>query len=447
MRIAIFGHFYPPTPCGGAGYYTAALAEGLQLSGQTVEVLCADRWGEGPKYFNGFIDENINQVQVRRLHVNWLKAPRPLDWLYDSPVLGEQAQHFLAEFKPDVVHVSSCYTLSARPVLVAREMRLPIVMHLHDYWHICARHTLLHKDDTVCSGPESTRKCQQCVLAGTKAETLTGKVLNASQQAALFENLSKVEVLTRVPSLRGMLGDFARRREITLTACAAADVLITPTRFARDLLVANGVPAERLQVMNCGNRVEWAADVQRTSADRLRVGFLGNVINIKGVHVLIDAYRQLSDRARVQLQIWGNTEVEPAYYAAQRASAPADVIWGGRYTHADLARILSNLDVLVVPSIWYEMQGLIIQEAFAAGVPAIVSDQTSLTETVTPEQNGLYFQRGSAPDLARQLQRLLAEPDLLPHLRSNILPVRTLDQDVQRLTALYAELTNRIHPA
>lgn len=440
MRIAIFVHFYPPTPCGGAGYYTAALAEGLQQHGHTVGVLCADRWGEGSQYFNGFVDEDIHQVQVRRLHVNWLKAPRPVDWLYDSPVLGEQARHFLAEFKPDVVHVSSCYTLSARPVFQVKQMQLPLVMHLHDYWHICARHTLLHKDDTVCTGPETTRKCQQCMLAGTKAQTASGKILNPAQQAAVFERLGKVSWLTRAPSLRGILGNYARRREMTLAACAAADVLITPTRFTRDILIANGVPADRLQVINYGNRLAWAANVQPTSANQLRVGFLGNVINIKGVHVLIDAYRQLPDRARVQLQIWGNLEVEPAYSEALRASAPAGVIWGGRYTHADLARILSNFDVLVVPSIWYETQGLIIQEAFAAGVPVIVSDQTSLTETVAPEQNGVYFQRGSAPDLARQIQRLLDEPELLPRLRAHIPPVRTLDQDVQQLTVLYAQL-------
>jgi prephenate dehydrogenase len=47
MRIAYLVHFYPPTSCGGAGYYTAMLAESFREHGHEVGVLCVDKWGEG----------------------------------------------------------------------------------------------------------------------------------------------------------------------------------------------------------------------------------------------------------------------------------------------------------------------------------------------------------------------------------------------------------------
>ena len=151
MRIAFLAHFYPPAACGGAGYYTALLAESCRAHGDEVGVLCVDQWGQGKHYLNGHVEGTHNGVPIRKLLVNWRKAPRPFDWLYDSPVLGEETREYLRKLRPDVVHVSSTYTLSARPIFVAKELGLPVVVHLHDYWFVCARTILLHKDETLCS--------------------------------------------------------------------------------------------------------------------------------------------------------------------------------------------------------------------------------------------------------------------------------------------------------
>lgn len=47
MRITYITHFYPPDPCGGAGRYTAALAEGFASRGEHTSVLCAGDWEKG----------------------------------------------------------------------------------------------------------------------------------------------------------------------------------------------------------------------------------------------------------------------------------------------------------------------------------------------------------------------------------------------------------------
>lgn len=438
MRIAYLTHFYPPSPCGGAGYYTAMLAESFREHGHDVGVLCVDKWGEGPNYFNGYLDGEHNSVPVRRLLVNWQRAARPFDWLYDSPPLGEMVKTYLEEIKPDVVHVSSTYTLSARPVFTAKELGLPVVVHLHDYWFICARTTLLHKDGSACSGPDSPWKCQQCVLAGAKPWRFISSVIPPTYQEGFISRLSRLSPATRLNGFRGMLGDSQARRRSTLAALEAADTLITPTIYARRILETAGVPESRITVMPYGSSWTWIERLHRTEASQLRIGFLGNVLPIKGVHVLITAYRTLySADLPVTLQIWGDTSLAPDYYHALRQEASRDVVWGGRYTRADLADILSNLDVIVVPSVWHETQGLVIQEAFAAGLPVVVSAGTSLTESVTPDKNGLYFEQGSADDLARQLRRLVDEPDLLPHLRSGIPPVRAIAEDVRQLLETY----------
>lgn len=448
MRIAYLVHFYPPTSCGGAGYYTAMLAEAFQEVGHEVGVLCAAKWGEGRHYLNGREEGYRNGVAIRRLLVNWKKAPRPLDWLSDSPVLAAETRAYLREFRPDIVHVSSTYTLSARPVIAAREMGLPVVVHLHDFWFICARTKLLHKDGQACSGPESTWKCQKCLLAGTKLWRVLSSALPQPYQEGFCRLISRSSWVTRQRGIRGLLGDLEARRRVTQAALESADALITPTAYARSILQAGGAPADgRIQVMRYGGTWNWTRDLHRTAASHLRVGFLGNVMRTKGVHVLVEAYGLLRDAdLPLELQVWGDTGYDPEYYRSLRDEAP-EALWGGRYTRSDLAHILSGLDIIVVPSVWHETQGIVIQEAFAAGLPVIVSAKTSLTESVAPGKDGLYFEQGSAEDLARQIRRLVDEPALLRRLQEGIPPVRDIKQDVRELADLYRALVDRSQAA
>jgi hypothetical protein len=66
-----------------------------------------------------------------------------------------------------------------------------------------------------------------------------------------------------------------------------------------------------------------------------------------------------------------------------------------------------------------------------------------MTETVQHEVDGLYFKQGSVSDLVAQVTRLLSEPQLLPSLRENIKPVRSIQQDLQQLALIYERLLQR----
>ncbi|MFZ1507845.1 MAG: glycosyltransferase, partial [Anaerolineae bacterium] len=87
-----------------------------------------------------------------------------------------------------------------------------------------------------------------------------------------------------------------------------------------------------------------------------------------------------------------------------------------------------------------ENNPLVIQEAFAAHVPVIASNQGGMAEFVTHEQNGLLFTPGDADSLAAALRRLLLEPDLLPRLRRQAPAVKTVQAELAELLHIYHEL-------
>jgi glycosyltransferase involved in cell wall biosynthesis len=88
---------------------------------------------------------------------------------------------------------------------------------------------------------------------------------------------------------------------------------------------------------------------------------------------VIEAVNGLSART-VQLSIYGDTTAFPGYVTELKQLAHHPQIhFAGRLARTELWRVLRETDVIVVPALWYETSSLIIQEAFAAGVPVIAS--------------------------------------------------------------------------
>jgi glycosyltransferase involved in cell wall biosynthesis len=111
----------------------------------------------------------------------------------------------------------------------------------------------------------------------------------------------------------------------------------------------------------------------------------------------------------------------------------------GRFERHQLSAVLAQIDLLVVPSIWYEGAPFVILEAFAHQIPVIATRLGSLPELVRDEVDGLLFTRGDAADLARQLQRLIDDEALYRRLRTGIGPVRTYRDETQELFALFEQ--------
>src|SRR5262249_16081354 len=92
----------------------------------------------------------------------------------------------------------------------------------------------------------------------------------------------------------------------------------------------------------------------------------------------------------------------------------------GEYAANRLCEIMQEIDVIVVPSLWYENNPLVVSEALASNVPVIVSDVGGMTETVKDNFNGFTFEMGSATKLREILQKLADNPELLNSLKDNI---------------------------
>ncbi len=165
----------------------------------------------------------------------------------------------------------------------------------------------------------------------------------------------------------------------------------------------------------------------------------------KGCDLLIRAFRSLPRGLEATLDIYGNLERFELFAEELRGLAGDDerINFAGPFARERVGQVLAGLDVLVVPSRWYENQPGVIFEAFAAGVPVVATDVGGMSEFVKHEENGLLFELENAKDLAWQLRRLGEEPGLIEKLRDGIGPVKTVKENVDELEKLYNTLLGK----
>jgi glycosyltransferase involved in cell wall biosynthesis len=98
---------------------------------------------------------------------------------------------------------------------------------------------------------------------------------------------------------------------------------------------------------------------------------------------------------------------------------------------------MSNVDWVIVPSLWWENSPLVIQEAFHFGRPVLCSDIGGMAEKVTDGVNGLHFRVGDAVSLAETMRRAVETPSLWQRLHDGISPVYGMAEHIERLSHLY----------
>jgi glycosyltransferase involved in cell wall biosynthesis len=442
LKILFITNGFPPTRWAGTETYTAAIASELRRRGHEIQVLCCGDWHDGAKHWNGYIDDVYNGIPVRRINLNWQKPPNPQKYLYDNPVVARFLDDYFKEINPDLVHVTSGETLSASVLVAVKKNRIPLVLSITDFWFLCPRINLLRSDGENCNGNTTPWDCLECTARGSKAYRWSQQVLPERGAEILLTELSKIPLVTRQRGFRGMIGDMADRKRFMRYAFSLPDARLVASSFVRDVHIQNGFD-DPIRLHPYGHDLSWLKNYQgKEDSGFTNIGFIGQITHSKGVHLLLEAAHRFSDPShQVKFLIYGNLYKHPEY--ARRLENLADgletVMFCGTYPRESSAEVYSKIDVLVVPSLWYDFP-LIIYEAFATKTPVIATNLGGMAEAVSHEVNGLVFERGNVEDLVHQIRRVVSEPGLIKKLKSGIPRVKTVAEDVDEIEEIYLEL-------
>jgi len=159
-------------------------------------------------------------------------------------------------------------------------------------------------------------------------------------------------------------------------------------------------------------------------------GFIGSIIVQKGVDTLLKAFMSVPD-ANIRLRLCGGFFGDPVYSRDVRRLALRDerIEYLGQVDHADIFKVISSLDVLCLPSRVPETFSLVLHEAWAAGVPAIVSELGAPGEIVSQGSFGRTIPVDDVQAWAGAIADLAADRNILRNWRKNLpLPLRVEEE-------------------
>jgi glycosyltransferase involved in cell wall biosynthesis len=345
-------NLWPPEVVGGAEQYAARLADRLVGAGHEVHVLtlgAEDRPGVSTVAPWPYpIRTAPSQPAARRalFHAVDLYNPRAKH-AFDA---------VLDEVRPDVVHSHVVQGLST--VVLTRPSRRGIahVHTLHDYWLLCQRNSMVHRDGRACE-----TRCRSCVA-------------------------------------------ISRLRDEAVRRSPPGVVLAVSQAIAREHEQLAWI-ASRMRVQyNPVEVVTTARTLPRGDGRPLTFGFLGRLGIDKGVRTLLHAFTSRAP-AGSRLVVAGRGLLEDEVQAA----GPPVVAAG--WVDADRKEaLLDDLDCLVVPSEWKDPAPVVVNEARGRGIPVIGAAIGGIPELVAPECRDLLFPSGDATALVERLHVFVADP-------------------------------------
>jgi glycosyltransferase involved in cell wall biosynthesis len=173
----------------------------------------------------------------------------------------------------------------------------------------------------------------------------------------------------------------------------------------------------------------------RYAGEIVRFLYIGGIAYHKGVHVILDAFRQLHDEAELWIAGDGDDRI---YIDHLHELANSRVRFLGHLTRADVWEKLSEVSAVLVPSLSPESYCLVIHEAFAAGVPVIVSRIGAMIEAVEHGKDGLLVEPGNVKAWYHAMRYVVDEPARLTEMKTHISPPLTTADYAVRMLALYA---------
>lgn len=431
MHCFFPAHFY------GTETYTLQLAKNLQALGHEPIVVSAIFPGEQKN--ERVVDwYDYDGIPVYCIDKNHYPNTRVKDTYYQPEISGV-LDRLLEEIRPDLIHVTHLINHTGVLLEVAASRNIPLVATFTDFFGFCYNNKLEAADGTLCNGPNPSRSnCLACHLhAVSKAPAASRFQRLAGAGAVTYPFASLLTSLVKVPGFRtnrwaGLVLDIARRPDILGSAYSNYRAAITPTKFLRDAYAANGFTLP-MHDIHFGVDVPRSRKPLKNRDQPIRFGFIGQIAPHKGVDILIDAFCQLP-KGKAELHIYGPEDQDLVYMRSLREKArDYQVSFHGTFPKEQIVRVFADVDLLVIPSRWYENSPLVLLNSLASHTPVIVSNVAGMTEFIEEGRNGFTFERGSAFKLAAVMRSLVDEPDLVPSMSEQtdyLVTTRTMTEAV-----------------
>ena len=422
---------YFPEKCGGIQTHLNDLLPYLQDQGVASKVVAGHIKQTSSNYmYEGF--------EVHRYPVFSEPAAEPL---HGNHLHGgfEDFAKWLKHQKADIYHQHMWEPKCGLPHLrLAKELGYGTVVSVRLPHPVCGRNTLMYEGKEACDGKIDIKRCSRCCGF---SKPIPSQVINA---LTLIPENKALPFLDKRLLRQLLIPSRISGRKFGLQQMVKyADKIVVMSEWVRQALLVNGIPESKLFLLKHGIAENYipAKKVTRDFDGKLKIGFLGRWSPTKGVHILVDAIKQLPSNLPVELTIHGVPQEESyKHQVLEKIGNDSRIKVEPQVQRKDLSHILSGFDMLAVPSQWLETGPMVVLEAQAHGLPVLGSDLGGIAEKVTHNKDGFLLPASNSSAWAEAIHKLCKDPELLNSLREGIEPVRTIAAEAAESAMLYKQI-------
>jgi glycosyltransferase involved in cell wall biosynthesis len=446
LKILLTVHQFFPDFFAGTEVLTLSVAKELSRLGHEVTIFCGFPDKRDLNERERFDSYSFEGLKVYRFHQSFVPmgGQDSIAHLeYDNPLANRFFNQLIKELNPEIIHFFHLSRLGSGLINVALAQSVKSYFTPTDFWTICPTSQLMLSDGTQCLGPSAhSGNCIVHLASETQKKNVAKFV--SFLPLPLVDSIAyaaKSKLPVKLP-FKAEIAASSKRLGIVTSRMNRLAGIFSPTAFMTQKLLSFGVSRSLISDLPYGLDVsQFPGSIRSTVKGKpLTFGFVGALAPHKGCHVLIQSFNRLKD-ASVKLKIYGALD-ESSQYLQRLVSLAANnssIEFLGTFPNQDIATVMSRIDVLVVPSLWFENAPLVVHSALADKCPVIASSFPGITELIQDGLNGLLFEPGNSTMLVECLERLLAEPALLSRLSENCQPQDSIEHYVGHLLEAYGQ--------
>lgn len=357
MKVLLAHNFYGSSAPSGENRVYLAEKELLKSHGHTVIE------------FTRYSDEIRNRGFVGKLQ-GGLATP----W---NPFTEKKIRHLLKTEKPEILHVHNTFPLLSPSIFQAAEgSDVATVYTVHNYRIYCA----------AGSPMRNSLPCMECLDKQNAFPALKYGCYRESR-IATFPMVVMIGLHRRMGTWQKYV-----------------DAFITLSEFQKEKLIGAGLPAQRVYVKP---NFYPAPPLPRPWLERQRkVVFIGRLSPEKGVHVLLEAWKEWGEAAPLLELIGDGKEKENLRKSLKNTVAEKKVCFTGQLLFDQTQERLAEASLLILPSLCFEGFPMVIREAFALGVPVVASRIGAIPFIIKDGDSGMMFQPGDSTELLKVVKAL-----------------------------------------
>lgn len=372
MKICFISNLYPPNVLGGAEIVVEKMAKSMFQRGYDVIVITTSP--DESRHVTENDGITVYQINTTKLYPTYKQTePQGLKkpfWhvfdLWNNDTL-KVIKDILIREEIDIVHINNFKGLSLSCFKAVKELGIPVVYESHDFSLICPRANLIRGNNTLCQ----------------KRNIICNEYVNV-QRRLLNDNV---------------------------------DLLISPSQFMINKFKENNF-FNNVRCVKIPLGVDYSSNKTIKSYDTIDITYIGTLGKHKGVHNLINAFKQI-DNENIRLHIIGKGYDEEEF--KELAADDDRIIFHGFVENTEIMKYYELTNILVIPSICYDNSPLVIYESFSTGTPVIGSDIGGIPELIDEGYNGFLFESDNPDSLKEKLVKVISDKELLKKLEDNAL--------------------------